>query len=75
MFLEHHFYVSQWRRDRLKDKGSNLISFSSFFETMSIIPAPRIEPATSDWLQSSAIALLDDRKNDFFRDQPCLELT
>ena len=22
---EHYFYVSQWRRGRLKDKGSNLI--------------------------------------------------
>ena len=55
----HYFYVSYWRRDRHFTWSSEqreglaicsakeVPSFLSYFKTLSIGPAPEIEPATS----------------------------
>ena len=55
----HYFYVSYWRRDRhftwssepregpAACRAKGVPSFLSYFKTLSIGPAPEIEPATS----------------------------
>ena len=64
----HYFYVSYWRRmwssepreDLAICSAEELPSFLSYFKTLSIGPAPEIEPATSrsavkgstDWANS-----------------------
>ena len=61
----YYFYVSNWKRDRHFTWSSEpreglaactakgVPSFLSYFKTLSIGPAPEIEPATSRALQSS----------------------
>ena len=67
----HYFYVSYWRRDRHFTWSSEpreglaactakgVPSFLSYFKTLSIGPAPKIEPATS----RSAAKSSTDRAN------------
>ena len=63
----HYFYVSYWRRTWSSEPREDLAicsvkgvpSFLSYFKTLSIGPAPKIEPATS----RSAAKSSTDRAN------------
>ena len=75
----HYFYISLWRRDRHFETWSSEpceglpvcsarqnLSFSVTFKTLSIDPAPGIEPATSrsavkrstDWANHAAVKMV-----------------